>query len=48
MYKQFRQKLVEFSNLSMKDQKTKLEQTMDAWMGSHEQIDDILVIGIKI
>jgi len=48
MYKQFRQKLVEFSNLSMKNQKTKLEQTMDAWMGSHEQIDDILVIGIKI
>jgi len=48
MYKQFKQKLIEFSNLSMKDQKTKLEQTMDAWMGFHEQIDDILVIGIKI
>ena len=48
MYKQFKQKLIEFSNLSMKDQKIKLEQTMDAWMSSHEQIDDILVIGIKI
>ena len=48
MYKQFKQKLIEFSNLSLKEQKIKLEQTMNAWMGSHEQIDDMLVIGIKI
>ena len=48
MYKQFKQKLIEFSNLSLNDQKVKLEQTMDAWMASHEQIDDMLVIGIKI
>jgi len=48
MYKQFREKITEFSILSMKDQKTRLEQTMDAWMGSFDQIDDILIIGIKI
>jgi len=48
MYRQFREKITELSTLSMNEQKSKLEQTMDAWMGSFDQIDDILIIGIKI
>ena len=48
MSKQFREKITEFSILSMNDQKVKLEQTMDVWRGSFDQIDDILIIGIKI
>jgi len=30
------------------DQKKKIKSTFDAWRGNHEQVDDVLVIGIKI
>jgi hypothetical protein len=34
--------------LTMEQQKTVLEETLSRWKGSLEQVDDILVIGIRI
>lgn len=36
------------ANLSMQEQRLKLENTLAEWMGSRGQVDDILVIGIEI
>jgi len=48
MSKRLRQTFLEMQPLSMIDQKTKLEQTFDEWRGNTEQIDDVLVVGIRI
>jgi serine phosphatase RsbU (regulator of sigma subunit) len=40
--------LLSLQNLSMDEQKKKLEQTITDWQGELEQVDDICVIGIKI
>lgn len=40
--------LSEISDLSMLEQKIKLENTFDEWKGDFEQIDDVCLIGIKI
>ena len=47
-YKQFQQMLIENSNKPMEEQRLILENTLFNWQGSLEQIDDILVIGIRI
>jgi serine phosphatase RsbU (regulator of sigma subunit) len=48
MYKQFRDLLLEINGKSMDDQKKILNETIESWRGEHEQVDDILVIGLKI
>mgnify|MGYP000851918183 CR=1 FL=1 len=45
-YKQFESMLLQNSHLSGNQQKAILHSTIDQWRGSHEQVDDILVIGI--
>ena len=47
-YKQFEEKLLVISAQPMEEQKKSLEQAFDNWKGSVEQVDDVLVIGIKI
>ena len=47
-YKQLQQLLLEISSLSMENQKEKLDASIELWKGQLEQVDDILVIGIKI
>ncbi len=44
----FRQLLINVYDKSMKKQKEELEKFFDNWRGEHEQIDDILIFGIKI
>jgi ligand-binding sensor domain-containing protein/serine phosphatase RsbU (regulator of sigma subunit) len=44
----FHELLTELSPLPMQDQKDKLNETILSWMGINEQIDDILVIGVRI
>jgi serine phosphatase RsbU (regulator of sigma subunit) len=46
--KKFREYLFEISNLQMKEQKEKLEKLFVDWKGNLEQVDDILIIGIKM
>ena len=48
MYKPFRKLLTENSDLPASEQKAILETKLDDWMGELEQIDDILVIGLKV
>ena len=46
--KKFRNLLLEVQNKPMEDQKHILNDTLEAWQGDVEQIDDILVIGIRL
>jgi serine phosphatase RsbU (regulator of sigma subunit) len=48
MRKQFRLLLNEIHTLSMDDQRSQLEARFDAWRGNGEQVDDVLVIGIRV
>ncbi len=48
MAKKFEELLKEISQLPVNGQKKVLMDRLNAWMGSNEQVDDILVIGIKI
>ena len=47
-YKQLEKKLLAISSKPMNEQKKILEQTFDGWKGNLEQVDDVLVIGIKV
>ena len=47
-YKQLQEMLLATSGLTMEEQKMKLEESLDKWKGDFEQIDDILVIGIRV
>ena len=47
-YKQLQELLISNSHLPMQEQKQILANTIEKWMGNLEQVDDILVIGIKI
>jgi phosphoserine phosphatase RsbU/P len=46
--KKFEELLFEIHNEPMQKQKEILKSTFYEWMGSNEQVDDILVVGIKI
>ncbi len=46
--KRFRESLISNSGKPMSDQKQILEDTYNNWKGESEQIDDILILGVKI
>ena len=48
LYNRFREHLLSVHKKKMKEQKQYLEKTMYQWQGSYEQVDDILVIGIRV
>jgi serine phosphatase RsbU (regulator of sigma subunit)/HAMP domain-containing protein len=48
MRKQFRMTLLRIHKLPMHDQKYRLAETLDQWRGDNEQVDDILVLGVRI
>lgn len=48
MYRQLKEVLVSVSSRSMDEQKRLLDEYTANWRGSIEQVDDILVIGIKV
>jgi serine phosphatase RsbU (regulator of sigma subunit) len=45
--KRFKQLLFEINPLSMREQKEIIKKTMDEWKGEYEQVDDVLVMGIR-
>ena len=47
-YKHFEEMLLTNSNSGMTEQREILNTTIDDWKGTHEQVDDILVIGVRI
>jgi len=46
--KRFKEFLLSTSNKPMKEQKELLQQECATWKGSYKQIDDVVVIGVKI
>ena len=48
MTKRFRNMLLEIHMKPMKEQKEALTKTIHDWMGEEPQVDDILIIGIRI
>lgn len=47
-YQQLKELLLANTHLSMQEQRKLLDERIDGWKGNLEQVDDILVIGIKI
>jgi serine phosphatase RsbU (regulator of sigma subunit) len=48
MYKQFKHLLVRIHEKPMKEQQKILKETLIEWQGTHDQIDDIMVMGFRI
>ncbi|MFZ6050443.1 SpoIIE family protein phosphatase [Halocola ammonii] len=48
MKKQFRELILEISDLPMKAQEDRLIDSLLDWKGDYEQVDDILVIGVRV
>jgi serine phosphatase RsbU (regulator of sigma subunit) len=48
MIKNFRKLLLEIHNEDLETQKSIIENTIVNWMGDHDQVDDICVMGIKV
>ncbi len=46
--RQFQEQLIQLQDIPMKGQRIILENTISNWKGDLEQVDDILVMGIKI
>ena len=47
-YKQLADLLISFSERPMEEQKEMLKNTFDEWKGSLEQVDDLLVMGVRV
>lgn len=47
-YQPFKDLLINMSNLALEEQKQQLDSVINNWIGEDEQIDDILVMGIRI
>ena len=47
-YKQFQEKLLAISHQPMVEQKQVLEKAFQDWKGELEQVDDVLIIGIRV
>lgn len=48
MLKNFQKLIESISNLPMPQQKEKINESYLAWKGNHEQVDDVLVIGVRL
>jgi serine phosphatase RsbU (regulator of sigma subunit) len=47
-YSKLKGLLLEISGLPMTEQKARMEKVFDDWKGKHEQVDDVLIIGIRL
>ena len=48
MAKRFKNMIAVHSDKSMKEQKAVYDRAFDKWKGENRQIDDVLVIGIRV
>lgn len=48
LYKNFKKILNSISELPLAEQKNKLETFFENWQGTHEQVDDVSIVAIKI
>ena len=47
-YKPLNQLLLSINQISLQEQKKVLDTTFNNWQGNLEQVDDVLIVGIKI
>lgn len=47
-YKQLQDLLVSIARLPLPEQRQILEHTLKDWQGNHDQVDDILIVGIRV
>jgi serine phosphatase RsbU (regulator of sigma subunit) len=47
-HKQLKSLLIEIKDLPMEEQKKILAQQFETWRGRLEQVDDVLIVGMKI
>lgn len=47
LYRRFRDLLLQISELPEEDQRDMLQEAFNRWRGAHEQVDDILVMGLR-
>jgi serine phosphatase RsbU (regulator of sigma subunit) len=47
-YSKLKELLLEISSLPMAEQKARMEKVFNDWKGIHEQVDDVLIIGIRV
>jgi len=47
-HKLFKDLLINISDKSMDNQKTEIEKTMEKWQGDHSQLDDMMIMGVRI
>ena len=48
MYKRFKETLLSIQDKTMDEQKFELYRTFQEWKGNLSQVDDVLVIGIRV
>jgi PAS domain S-box-containing protein len=48
LVRRLKEKLLSIQHLDMPAQETFLSETLESWKGNNEQVDDILVVGIKL
>ncbi len=48
MTKKLKEILVSIQHLGMGEQKVYLQNYFNEWKGNHEQVDDVLIIGIRV
>ena len=48
MAKRFREQLLNIQELTMKEQREHLDKTIENWRGALDQVDDIIIIGVKV
>ncbi len=48
MYRQFRDLLIGMKDKTMDVQRKLLHDSIEKWRGNYEQVDDILVIGVRV
>ena len=47
-YKPFQELLISIAHLPLVEQKQVLDSTIESWRGGLDQVDDMLVIGIRV
>jgi serine phosphatase RsbU (regulator of sigma subunit) len=48
MYRQFRNLILSIVNKPMDEQKKYLDEAIEKWRGRYEQVDDMLIIGVRV
>ena len=48
MIKNFREMLKQIHKKTMKEQKRIMTETLEQWMADTDQVDDILVVGVRV